>query len=185
MLIKKFNIGSLLPAIILSIAFTFASCDMEKKSSTEEVSMENDKIENAVSADNNKAMETKKAEEEAMIYTIADVDMQPLFSMECASMENPVECSNEKMLQFVKDNATFPREAINRNQDGFEQVIVVIEKDGSLSNMKYVASSKTKECDGCQKAAVDVVGMMENWKPAMKDGKPVAVQMTIPVRFES
>ena len=182
MFIGKLRIGRILPLLALAAAVTFTSCDSNEDSAKENMEKASTDVENKVD-DAQKEMEKPRAEK--MVYSIADVDVQPLFGLECPTKDDPVACSNEEMLKFVKDNAKFPKEASRKGQDGFEQVIVVIEKDGSVSDMKYVASSQTKDCEGCQKAAVDVVAKMKTWTPAKKDGKPVATQITIPVRFES
>jgi protein TonB len=172
--------------LILGLGLMVASC---KSDSAAEAEAEVDEAVAELKSD--VAMATSNAEtampeaKSRTIYNITQVDRPPLFSADCAKAENPRKCSEDKILAFIKDNAKFPKAASTKNQDGFEQVIFVVEKDGSLADVKYAASSEADKCDGCQQAAVDVVGLMTKWEPAMKDGKAVAVQMTVPVRFRS
>lgn len=172
-------------AIALFISISFASCKNAEKD------MENatDKIENEAKELKEEAKETtasvKKSMEEvdmkAGVYNITQVDRPPLMSSDCIKDAKPQLCSDEKVMDFIKKNVKKP--SAWKNEGSFEQVLVVIEKDGSLRDIKYVASSNNEGCEACQKAAVEVVGKMNKWQPAMKDGKPVAVKMTIPVKF--
>lgn len=116
------------------------------------------------------------------VFNLSQVDTPALFDVTCQTASNPGKCSDKKMLQFIKDNAEFPKNA-NANIESLEQVIVVIDKDGNLSETKFIASGNNDQCKACQQAAANVIGKMKKWTPAMKDGKPVAFQMTIPVKF--
>ncbi len=117
-----------------------------------------------------------------VVYNLTEVDTPPLFDKACGDKKEPRKCSDDKLLDFIKDNAKFPKRAKN-NATSLEQVVVVIEKDGSISSTKYVASGNKETCEGCQQAAADVVGMMKSWIPATKNGSPVAVSYTIPIKF--
>ena len=181
---RKLKSIQLLYLMALVVSFTTLSCDnSDENDIKDEVAKVDEDVQRAAI---NASQESKAVVNEATrgVYTVTDVDRQPIFGLECPVNDDPVKCSNEQILKFVKDNIEIPKEARRKNQDGFEQVVVVIEKDGSVSDMKYVSSSKKSECAGCQQAAVDVVGKMTGWTPGMKDGEPVAVQMTIPVRFQ-
>lgn len=133
------------------------------------------KIESAVTD-----LKTKLPEEtKANIYNPTEVDRPPLFTKACLNHKGPKKCSEEESLAFIKENIEVPKGA----KESLEQVIFIVQKDGSIQNVKYAVSGNDK-CKGCQQAAVDVIAKMDEWQPAMLDGKPVAVQMTLPVRFK-
>ena len=58
----------------------------------------------------------------------------------------------------------------------------VVERDGSLSNIKVVRSSGIEKLD---KDAVSVVANMPKWKPGKHRGVPVRVQYIIPIDYKS
>lgn len=174
---------------LMASAFFVTSCNSDNKSTEEDTK---DTVEESTNNETDNNNYNNNSEETAMpeaasatVYNITQVDSPPLFDAECRNADNPAKCSEDKILAFIKKNAQFPKAAANKGQEGLEQVIFVVQKDGSLANVKYVASSDKKSCDGCQQAAVDVIGKMTTWVPAQKDGNPVAVQMTIPVRFRN
>lgn len=183
---------------IVLIMFLSTSCKTDETKLNEETLEA--KVENAAEKSAEKIKETaaslnskaeslvNKAEKEMNlsrgkdVFNLTQVDTPPLFDPACKTSKNPGKCSEEKIMQFIKQNAKFPNKT-NANIKSLEQVIVVIDKDGNLSDTKFIASGNSEACKACQQAAADVIGMMKKWTPAMKDGKAVASQMTIPVKF--
>ena len=49
--------------------------------------------------------------------------------------------------------------------------------------MSWYDCHKKENCDWCQQTAVNVVGKMTQWRPALKNGKPVPVELVIPIKF--
>ena len=131
-------------------------------------------------AESNERITNKSEWNNNEAYNLTQVDMPPLFDSLCIAADDPKSCSEEKLLSFIADNLIKPK---GRNKKSLEQVLVVIEKDGSLQGLQYVASENKESCPECQQAAVDVIGKIEKWVPGTKDGKPVAVKMAIPVKF--
>lgn len=67
--------------------------------------------------------------------------------------------------------------------EGIQGTVVVqfvIEKDGTVTNAKVVRSPH----EAFSKEGVRVVMSMPKWTPGKKDGKPVRVTHTIPIRFK-
>ena len=62
---------------------------------------------------------------------------------------------------------------------GTVYVSFVIEKDGSVSNIKVLRNIG----GGCGEEAVRVVQAMPKWKPARQRGKRVRAQYTLPIKF--
>jgi protein TonB len=83
------------------------------------------------------------------------------------------------MYTFLKSNLVYPE--ASRKNGIYGQVFVrfVVEKDGTISNVKIV-SSVHPELD---REALRVVKMLPKWKPGSTDGKPVRCLYQIPIRF--
>ena len=81
--------------------------------------------------------------------------------------------------RWVAKNVRYPMIAQENNIQGKVFVQFVVEKDGSVSNVK-VAKSVDPSLD---KEAIRVVKAMPKWEPAKLRGKPVRVSCTIPIGF--
>lgn len=80
---------------------------------------------------------------------------------------------------YLEINAKYPE--IYRRYQYKEMLIVnfVIEKDGSISNIKLLQGG-FKEFE---KTAIELVENMPRWNPAMQNGKPMRYYMTLPINF--
>ncbi|MGZ3757730.1 MAG: energy transducer TonB [Mucilaginibacter sp.] len=67
-----------------------------------------------------------------------------------------------------------------KNIEGKVWVSLVIEKDGSVNDVKMLRGL-TEEQD---KEVIRVVKNLRRWNPGMQDGKPVRVQYTLPIDFK-
>ncbi|MBR9921214.1 MAG: energy transducer TonB [Bacteroidetes bacterium] len=119
----------------------------------------------------------------AVVYSISETDRPPIFTQDCLNSENPVACSNKAIQRFVSQNIEYPEEALEQKQEGVKRVRFRILPDGSIGE-KFEVESLEQECDGCAKSAISVVSKLEHWEPALKDGKAVAVEVTLPVVFK-
>ncbi|HEY2580829.1 MAG TPA: energy transducer TonB [Mucilaginibacter sp.] len=59
-------------------------------------------------------------------------------------------------------------------------LILIIEKDGGISNIRVV-HGLSREQDN---EIIKVVKKLKKWKPGMQGGKPVRVQYAIPINFK-
>ena len=84
------------------------------------------------------------------------------------------------MMQFVADNVKYPQDAIDKEISGRVLVSFVVEKDGSIGDVKVVKGIG----GGCDEEAVRVVNTMPKWKPGMDKGKPVRVSYMMPITFK-
>ena len=84
------------------------------------------------------------------------------------------------MRKYVAENIKYPQEAKDKNISGRVFVGFVIEKDGSVSNVKVVRGIG----GGCDEEAARVIKGMPKWKPGKQDGKPVRVNYMMPVFFK-
>lgn len=85
----------------------------------------------------------------------------------------------DSMKVFIKKNLRYPKRAKRNSIEGTVYLTFVVEKDGSLSNIKILRGIGA----GCDEEAMRIVRSMPEWKPGMQRGKPVRVQYNMPVRF--
>ena len=92
-------------------------------------------------------------------------------------------CADKSMLEYIYQNVVYPKEAEKNKTEGTAVVQFVIEKDGSLSDVKVVRDPG----DGIGAAAADVVNKMIKddirWMPGKQRGTPVRVMFNLPVKF--
>ena len=65
-------------------------------------------------------------------------------------------------------------------REGKTIVILLIEKDGNVSNVRVVHGISEEEDNEVIKA----IKRLQRWKPGMQEGKPVRVQYAIPINFQ-
>ena len=79
----------------------------------------------------------------------------------------------------IGEKLRYPATAKRMGVEGKVFVQFVINKDGSITNMKIVKGIGS----GCDEEAIRVMGTMPSWEPGRQRGRPVRVQMIIPIRF--
>jgi TonB family protein len=85
------------------------------------------------------------------------------------------------LTEYLKENMRYPEVARKNGISGKIFVEFVINKDGSLSDVK-VLKSLSKECD---EEAIRVLANSPNWIPAKQRGKEVRQKMVLPIIFSS
>ena len=84
------------------------------------------------------------------------------------------------LVVFIRSNIQYPDTAKQYHMEGVVYASFIVEKNGGLSGFKIIRGIGW----GCDEEAIRVLKLMPNWEPATRKGKPVRVQMNIPVRFE-
>ena len=84
------------------------------------------------------------------------------------------------MLQYIMKNIKYPEQAMKEGIQGRVTVRFIVEKDGSISDVKPVLSVHPL----LNKEAVRVVKSMPKWSPGKHNGKPVRVRFNLPVMFK-
>lgn len=84
----------------------------------------------------------------------------------------------EKMFEFIADNLHWPGDDDSCIQ-GRVVVSFIVEKDGSLTDVKVVRSLDPS----FDKEAVRIVKSMPKWESGMWNGKPARVKFIVPIRF--
>ena len=86
----------------------------------------------------------------------------------------------QAMMKFVSENVQYPEEAKEKEISGRVFVGFIVEKDGSVSNVKVLRGIG----GGCDEEAVRVISGLLKWKPGKQDGKPVRVSYQMPINFK-
>ncbi|MEP7197591.1 MAG: energy transducer TonB [Saprospiraceae bacterium] len=93
-------------------------------------------------------------------------------------------CSDQRLLGYLKSNIRYPPLAIRNKTEGVVLVQFIIEKNGSVSNIKVIHEIG----DGCGAETVRVLELLNTlklkWSPGIQGETPVRVQYTLPVEFD-
>ncbi|MBD3749873.1 MAG: TonB family protein [Sphingobacteriales bacterium] len=114
-----------------------------------------------VKADNQK-------EQDNMVFT--SVEVLPTFPGGIAAFS-----------KFLQENLKYPALAKANGIEGRVFLNFVVEKDGSLSDIKVVRGIGS----GCDEEAVRVLAISPKWNPGVQNGKKVRVSYIIPIFFQT
>ena len=84
------------------------------------------------------------------------------------------------MLKYIMENIKYPEQAMKEGIQGRVAVRFIVEKDGSISDVKPILSVHPL----LNKEAVRVVESMPKWSPGKQNGKPVRVRFNLPVMLK-
>ena len=76
---------------------------------------------------------------------------------------------DQKLMEYIANNINYPQEARDKGIEGRVFIRMVIEKDGSVSNVKLLRGIG----GGCDEEAERVIKSMPKWKPGNVGGEPV------------
>lgn len=110
--------------------------------------------------------EEEAEEEEEIIFTVVE---------ESASFPGGM----PEMYKYIGNNLVYPQQARETGTQGKVFVTFVVEKDGSLTDVKVLRDIGS----GCGEEAIRVVKSMPKWKPAKQRGKAVRMQFNLPISF--
>ncbi len=82
--------------------------------------------------------------------------------------------------RFLWKNMRYPAIARENGIKGKVIISMVVETDGTLTNVKLVKGIG----GGCDEEAVRVIRLSPPWKPALANGKPVRVVYKVPIVYE-
>ena len=121
----------------------------------------------------------------AQVYNL--VDQMPLIP-NCGVMDTSYaakrKCTQDLLLDFIYRNVQYPDSARYNGIEGMVALSFIIGRDSMIREAKVVKDIG----GGCGAAALYVVNAMNpmnlRWIPGQKEGVPVDVRMTIPVKFK-
>jgi TonB family protein len=88
----------------------------------------------------------------------------------------------EALMTWLSNNIRYPIVAIRNGMSGRVLVEFVVNRDGSLSDIRTLGPVQYKPFN---EEAIRVVSKMPPWTPGMLNGKPVRVRYTLPVHFRT
>lgn len=88
----------------------------------------------------------------------------------------------DSLKTYIEKNIQYPAKAKAEGRQGVCYAQIIVEKDGSTSNIKLIRSIPNE--NDLNDEAIRVVGSLPKWKPGKQNGKFVRVAYIIPVRFK-
>ena len=85
----------------------------------------------------------------------------------------------QELVKWLDNALKYPESAQRSKKQGIVKVSFVVEKDGSISNVKFLQQTNTI----LDKEVLRVVKMMPKWKPGTENGKVCRSVVSIPFVF--
>ena len=130
------------------------------------------------------ALEGKEAKKDAKPVSIAD--KMPRFPG-CEDMDGTNEekkaCADQKLLEFIYKNVNYPKTGKEKKVEGMTVVSFTVSTEGKLENAKVVRSLG-EAFDKELLRLVDLMNEQPAWTAGEQEGKRVAVQYNLPIRFK-
>ena len=107
----------------------------------------------------------------------------PLFdgcNIDSLSYGERINCSHERLINFFIENYKWQRDQLHHCYSGRVVVRWKINKDGSISDIEFLRSYFPL----IEKEVKRVIDIMPCWEPGKKEGVPVDVCFTFPIRIE-
>jgi protein TonB len=86
----------------------------------------------------------------------------------------------DQVPSFFAANIKYPEIARRAGVEGRVFVQFVVSKDGSITQVQVAKGIGA----GCDEEAIRVVKMMPKWTPGKQNGRPVLVQVVVPIQFK-
>ena len=106
------------------------------------------------------------SEEMNLVFRKTEIDPQPPGGMRA-------------FMEYIGQHYEYPQAAIDAEVNGLIQVAFVVERDGSLTDMKIVKDLGY----GTGEAAIRVLQRSSKWTPGVQNGRTVRVAYTLPIRL--
>jgi TonB family protein len=85
-----------------------------------------------------------------------------------------------ELMGDISHQVRYPAAARTNHTEGNVVVSFIINREGKLTNPRIVRGIG----NGCEEEALRVISQLKTWSPGKVKGKPVRVQMSVPVRFK-
>ena len=123
--------------------------------------------------------EVEVAEEvEDISVPFAVIEDVPVFPG-CERAKDKKACFQEKMLKHIRKNFRYPEIAQEMGIQGRVNVVFVIQKDGSIGNIRMRGPDKNLEAE-----AMRIIQKLPKMTPGKQRGRAVKVPFSIPITFK-
>lgn len=109
---------------------------------------------------------------DAAVKTTGDQEMTPDVKPIFAKGE-------QSLIDFMSSEIKYPKECEADQIEGTVLVSFTVDKEGHSGDFKVLKSPD----DRLSMAALDVMAKMPEWTPAQLDGKPVKMELTLPIKY--
>ena len=109
-------------------------------------------------------------------------DQPPLFGFTCLEEKLPERCSNRRLRQFIREHLRYPTDALAQQVERIEYVTFHLDRTGKLAGAPRILS-RGSSCTSCKREALRIVEQLPQWKPALFEGQPVEITITLPIHF--
>ncbi|MEQ8422445.1 MAG: TonB family protein [Arenibacter algicola] len=108
----------------------------------------------------------------------AEVEKVPVFPG-CEDADNERDCFQKQIQKHIGKNFNYPEEAIEKGIEGRVNIMFVIQKDGSIGNVRMRSPDKILEVE-----AARIISLLPKMAPGEHKGKKVRVPFSIPITFK-
>ena len=108
----------------------------------------------------------------------AEVEQVPVFPG-CEDADNERDCFQQQMQKHIGKNFRYPQEAQEKGIQGRVNIMFVIQKDGSIGNVRMRSPDKILEVE-----AARIISLLPKMAPGEHKGKKVRVPFSIPITFK-
>ena len=123
--------------------------------------------------------ETGKTPPDEIFQAVEEMPRFPGCEDEDLPKEEKQACAERKMLKYIYQKVKYPELAKEANIEGTALISFVIEKDGSIDQIKILKDPG----GGCGREAQRVVKTMPDWIPGKQRGRTVRVRYNLPIRY--
>ncbi len=114
----------------------------------------------------------------ALLMIVSNIEAVAIFEVVEHMPEFP-DGGMSALMEYLSKNIKYPEAAMKKGTQGRATVQFVVEKDGSITNVKILRGIDPE----LNKEAVRVISAMPKWKPGTQKGEAVRVKYTVPVMF--
>ncbi|RAJ11353.1 M56 family metallopeptidase [Arenibacter echinorum] len=108
----------------------------------------------------------------------AEVERVPIFPG-CEDTENMRDCFQKQMQKHIGKNFNYPEEAMEKGIQGRVNIMFVIQKDGSIGNVRMRSPDKILEAE-----AARIISLLPKMVPGEHNGEKVRVAYSVPITFK-
>lgn len=119
-----------------------------------------------------------------IVYRVVDeLPRFPGCESETAIQISKAACAQNRLNEFVREEMRYTKAARQMGLTGMVIVQFIVEKDGSLSEVKLALRRHPLLDQEALRIAWEIQALPEKWMPGKRNGYPVRTQYELPIRF--